>query len=312
VADATATYGDEGVVLNATVTAAAGAAEGTVTFVVTDGAATLGTVTSAVTNGTATATFPLGGLGAGTYAIRATFAGEHHPPSQGSGTLTVRKAAAALVITSGPHLALDAQGRVTVSARLTWHGGADPLAGKVVTFAAGDVTATATTDANGVATASLALPSEQYTLAASFAGDANLLPSQAATQTVIAYQVSQFVVWGGNPGGLAAGQPCQFWGAQWAKQVTGGDYRANNSFKGYADILSADGKTWTASPGGAGNPPATVARYILVIVTEHATKDGSTISGTVNGHAIVRVDAPQNYRPDPGHAGTGTIVATLP
>ena len=201
---------------------------------------------------------------------------------------------------------------MTVSARLTWHGGADPLADQIVAFAAGTVAATATTDADGVATAALTLPSEGYSLTASFTGNANLLGSRTAAQTIIAYQVTGFVIWGGNPGGLAANQPCQFWGAQWAKQVTGGDYPGNAAFKGYADILSPDGKTWAASPGGSGSPPAVIPRYILVIVTKHVRKDGATIRGTVDGYAIVRVEAPERYRPDPGHASMGTIVAKLP
>jgi PKD repeat protein len=260
-------------------------------------------------------TFALGHTYAapGTYAVAVAI--EDDDGGRGSATFTVtvdqRAAPTALIITSASQLALDDRDRVTVSARLTWRNGTDPLPGQVVAFAAGGVVATATTDADGVATATLVLPSEQYTLTASFAGDANLLPSQA-TRTVIAFQVTQFVIWGGNAGGLATGQACQFWSAQWAKQVTGGDYQANNSFKGYADILSPEGKTWAASPGGSGNPPATVGRYILVIVSEHASKDGATIRGTVDGHAIVRVDAPQHYRPDPGGAGTGIIIAKLP
>lgn len=109
-----------------------------------------------------------------------------------------------------------------------------------------------------------------------------------------------------------AGGRYQFWGAQWAKQVTGGDYQANNSFKGYADIVSPDSKTWTASPGGSDNPPAKVAPYIGVIVATRATTDGLATSGNVERLVVLKVDAPGSYRPDPGHAGTGTLVATLP
>ena len=39
------------------------------------------------------------------------------------------------------------------------------------------------------------------------------------------------------------------------------------------------------------------------------TKQGSTISGTILHIVVVQVDP--GYGPDPGHAGTGTIVATI-
>jgi hypothetical protein len=230
---------------------------------------------------------------AGDYRASASFPGDaNYLPSADSKDFTIAKAPTQLAITSAGALALDAQGRVTVTA--------------------GGVTASGTTDANGVATAKLALPSEQYMLTASFAGDNNYLPSDAAAQKLIVYQLTQFVIWGGNAGGVVTGKDYQFWGAQWAKQVTGGDYRANNSFKGYADILSPDGKTWTASPGGSGNPPATVAPYIGVIVTTHTTKDGATISGNVERIVVLKVDAPSGYQPNPGHPGTGVLVALIP
>lgn len=253
----------------------------------------------------ATATSPVG-----TYDITCTGTPANYVVTFAKGTLTVTKVPTQLAITSGGALALGADGKVTATAKLTTQNGT-PLAGKTVTFSAGSGTVSGTTNTNGVATAQLALPSAQYVLTASYAGDANYLPSQAA-QTVIAYQLTRFVIWGGNAGGVATGKTYQFWGAQWAKQVTGGDYQANSSFKGYADSLSPDGKTWTASPGGSGNPPATVAPYIGVIVATHATKGGSTISGNVDRIVVLKVDAPSSYQPNPGHAGTGVLVATLP
>lgn len=249
---------------------------------------------------------------AGSYTASASFGGDaNHTGSQGSADFAIGKIPTTLVLTSPANLQISGQGTVTVTAKLTTLGGT-PLAGKTVTFSVGGVSASGTTAANGVATATLTLPSEQYALTASFAGDNNHLPSAAAAQTIIAYQLTRFVIWGGNVGGVATGKTYQFWGAQWAKQVTGGDYRANNSFKGYADILSPDGKTWTASPGGSGNPPATVAPYIGVIVATQATKDGATTSGNVEKIVILKVDAPASYQPNPGHAGLGVLVATLP
>jgi hypothetical protein len=45
-----------------------------------------------------------------------------------------------------------------------------------------------------------------------------------------------------------------------------------------------------------------------VIVAGSVTKSGSTISGTAAKIVVVKVDP--GYAPDPGHAGTGVIVAT--
>lgn len=137
---------------------------------------------------TATPTSPVG-----SYDIACTGSPANYAATFVGGTLTVTKAPTALAITSADALALDARGQVTVVARLTWQGGT-ALAGKRVTFAAGGATTDGTTDANGVATVNLALPSERYTLTASFAGDTNHQASQAARAGVIAYQQTQFVI----------------------------------------------------------------------------------------------------------------------
>jgi hypothetical protein len=48
---------------------------------------------------------------------------------------------------------------------------------------------------------------------------------------------------------------------------------------------------------------------MAVIVTDHNSKSGATISGDTV--AIVIVQTNSGYKNDPGHAGTGTVVATL-
>jgi len=53
-----------------------------------------------------------------------------------------------------------------------------------------------------------------------------------------------------------------------------------------------------------------VPTYLAVVVTSSTTKSGSLISGNMVRLAIVRVDA--GYAGNPGHAGTGTIVAVIP
>jgi hypothetical protein len=46
-----------------------------------------------------------------------------------------------------------------------------------------------------------------------------------------------------------------------------------------------------------------------VLVTDSATKSGSTIGGHWARIVVVKVDP--GYSPNPGHPGTGTIVATF-
>jgi len=108
------------------------------------------------------------------------------------------------------------------------------------------------------------------------------------------------------------GAEVTFWGAQWSQvnAVSGG---APSSFKGFANASSsapaAIGGNWTTDPGNSSQPPNTVASYIAVMVSSTVTKSGSTISGNVVAIAIVRTDA--GYAGNPGHAGTGTVIAVI-
>src|SRR5262249_14180796 len=97
-----------------------------------------------------------------------------------------------------------------------------PIAGRTVTFSVGAVTATAVTDANGVAATTLTLGPDQLSgpssLTVAFAGDAYYEPA-FRTVAITIYLSTSFVVWGGNNGGLKLGQRVNFWGAQWSSQV---------------------------------------------------------------------------------------------
>jgi hypothetical protein len=74
--NATATYGDASVALNATVIASSTVNVGTVTYTVKDGSTTVGSVTSGtVTGGAASASFPLSGVNANSYTIEAAYSG---------------------------------------------------------------------------------------------------------------------------------------------------------------------------------------------------------------------------------------------
>jgi hypothetical protein len=69
------------------------------------------------------------------------------------------------------------------------------------------------------------------------------------------------------------------------------------------------GTTFTAQPGNSGHPADTVPEYMGVLVTSGVTQSGSTLNGTWGGIVVVHTDP--GYGPNPGHPGTGTIVATF-
>ena len=85
--------------------------------------------------------------------------------------------------------------------------------------------------------------------------------------------------------------------------------------KGFADGLApssppACGGTWTTRSGNS--PPPIVAAgipsYMGVLVSPSVTKQGATLLGSVAKIVVIKTAA--GYAPNPGHAGTGTVVAT--
>ena len=116
-----------------------------------------------------------------------------------------------------------------------------------------------------------------------------------------------FVIGDGN---AAVGSAVTFWGAQWWKlnSVSGGS--APPSFKGFALNVAPGCGGFTTDPGNSPPPPdGPVPAYINVLVTNSVQKSGKTISGTVTNIAVVQTDP--GYDGNPGHAGTGTVVALL-
>lgn len=119
----------------------------------------------------------------------------------------------------------------------------------------------------------------------------------------------QFVI--GNLTPRGANQPVQFWGAQWPKANALSGGVETNSFKGFADssTIPACGGTWTSRPGNSSAPPATLPPYMALVVSSTVTKSGSSLSGDVTQILIVKTNP--GYQGNPGHAGTGTVVAVL-
>jgi hypothetical protein len=116
-----------------------------------------------------------------------------------------------------------------------------------------------------------------------------------------------FVIGDGN---AVTETPVTFWGAQWwmANTLSGG--LAPASFKGFANTPQTSpecGTSWSTGPGNSsGPPPGPLPEFIDVIVASDITKAGPTISGDTQEVVVVKTDS--GYAPDPGHAGTGTVV----
>jgi hypothetical protein len=123
-----------------------------------------------------------------------------------------------------------------------------------------------------------------------------------------------FVIGNGN---ATVGAPVTFWGSQWwmdnSLKVADApdDLTAPASFKGFAASLDATQPLcgpFTTSTGNSPHPPAApLPSTMYVLVANSVVQSGSTISGKVVGYALVSTDP--GYDGDPGHAGTGTVVA---
>lgn len=111
----------------------------------------------------------------------------------------------------------------------------------------------------------------------------------------------------------AIGAGVTFSGAKWAKlnNLSGGPAPA--AFKGFEDTPSEGvtcGTSWSTDTGNSSDPPAgPLPTYIAVIVSSSVSQSGSTISGDTLHMVVVKTDP--GYMPDPGHPGTGTVVAQI-
>ncbi len=146
-----------------------------VTFVV-DGTTLTGTTNG---SGVATVSYPIpANLAAGNYPITVSFAGDSNDnASSGSGTLTVKAAAANPTTLTVSNVSGAVGQTVTLSATLTLTGGA-ALSGKTLTFSVdGTSVGTGVTNSAGTATKSYVIPSTltagSHTITAAFAGDSS-------------------------------------------------------------------------------------------------------------------------------------------
>lgn len=191
-----------------------------------------------------------------------------------------------------------------------------PVPTGTVTFGDGDtVLCTANLDGVGQATCTTSsLSIGLHSIIAAYNSDDNFKGSTSGplTQLVYGYAAGggSFVIGNGN---AAVGGTVTFWGAQWASLNTLSGGSAPSSFKGFANQTSSNpaacGGTWTTRPGNSPGPPSSIPSYMAVIVASSASKSGSTISGNTTRVVVVRTNP--GYDANPGHAGTGTVVAVV-
>lgn len=245
----------------------------------------------------------------GTYPVVVSFAGSGlYLPSSTSATFAVtREQTTVLAGTVG---AVVRGSTLTLTGTLL-EDGVTPIAGRALTLTLGSKTCTAITSAAGVATCTVpgTDPLGPTAVTVSFTGDAFYLPANASGSALLYAFASgggTFVV-----GDQSAVGAVTFWGAKWSKvnRVSGG--AAPDAFKGYALVAPTQcGVRWTTGPGNSPDPPAgPLPAYMAVLVTSSVAKSGPSISGTTTHIVIVKTDA--GYKDDPGHAGTGTVVATV-
>jgi hypothetical protein len=273
---------------------------------------------SSVTNASGVASCNLTpSAAAGPYTVTATFtADSQYAGSTATATFTVGKEETTISFTAGSPTLIPNGRAVTLSATLL-EDGTTPLvpAVQTVTFTLGTGTAaqtcSGTTNAAGLASCTVSSANQPLgptTVAVNFAGDSHY-PAASASEPVILFAfLSQGSMIVGN-GNTATGTAVEFWGSDWSAKNTLSGGAAPSSFKGFADNSQQTcGGTWSTKPGNSSKPPDTLPSYMGVVASSAVTQSGSTISG--DGPVIVVVSTNPGYDANPGHPGTGTVIAT--
>jgi hypothetical protein len=173
-------------------------------------------------------------------------------------------------------------------------------------------TGSGTTNASGQATFSyVGVATGTDTVSATVTNTAGSIPSSntvAVNWIAFAPGGGAFVI-----GDLedVSGAQAYWWGAQWWKTDHLGSGLAPASFKGFENGNASPwcGQAWTTRPGNSSKPPKAVPPVMAVLVASHITKNGPVISGDIVH--IVLVQTNRGYAANPGHIGTGKIIATI-
>ncbi|HVS31410.1 MAG TPA: BACON domain-containing protein [Thermoanaerobaculia bacterium] len=206
-------------------------------------------------------------------------------------------------------------GSASLSAILRDESGA-PIADRTLTLTLGEgehaQTCSATTDSSGHGQCSIdtvSQPSGPGMVMATFDGDDVYLSSSAAAPTLIYAFVGggHFVIGDTN---ATVGRNVTFWSSQWWKlnSLSGGAPRS--AFKGFAESSTETcGSQWSSDPGNSAPPPAAVPEYLAVLASSRMQANGSRLEGDVV--KIVVVQTNPGYAGNPGHPGTGVVVAVI-
>jgi uncharacterized repeat protein (TIGR01451 family) len=250
---------------------------------------------------------------AGPYTITADFAGDTkyaHSATSSPFAVTKEQTVTTYTGASGPIL----NGSTITLSGVLKEDGVTPISSRTLTLKLGATqSCTATTNGAGSASCTVVVsqPLGPGTVSANFAGDAYYLPSSDSKTTTI------YAAAPGGSGAFVIGDQSAtgsvtFWDSQWwssSNNVSGG---AQSSFKGFAKLPATPtcGSTFSTDPGNSAPPPAgPLPAYMSIIVASKVTKTGSTISGSIVHIVVVRTNA--GYDSNPGHPGTGTVVATI-
>ncbi len=258
----------------------------------------------------------------GSYTVTASFAGDSvYGASSDSTPFDLTREETTLTYT-GPTVILANASSLTVSATLLEDGAVPPSpSGQTVTFTLGAQSCSGTTDASGAASCTISPVSSQLgnqTVTSVFAGDAYYLPSSDSDEVVVFAFPSRGAFTLGDLTAAGAGSSTvTWWSHSWSSLNRLSAGQTPSSFKGFASGVTLPqmsppelcGTTFTAQPGNSGHPPDTVPEYMGVLVTSSVTQAGSTLNGSWGSIVVVHTDP--GYGPNPGHPGTGTIVATF-
>jgi kumamolisin len=231
---------------------------------------------------------------------------------------------------TGPTVILTSGSPATLTAKLVEDGANDndgdggspgPIPAETVTLAIGAQTCTGTTEPSGDVSCtipSVSVPLGPELVGAEFAGDAYYQPA-SETKAAIAFAFPSRGAFTLGDNSVAAALPLTtvvWWADDWSTENSLSGGFAPAAFKGFVANVALPTSTppapcagpWTSRTGNSSSPPASVPSYMGVLVPSSVTQSGSTISGDTTKIVVVKTEP--GYAPDPGHHGTGTIVAT--
>jgi hypothetical protein len=271
----------------------------------------------------------------GTYTLATSFAGDiDYIPASDTASFAVTPEETTTTYT-GPTVILASSGAATLTARLQEDGandtegdngaGVPPVpSGQLVKLSLGSQSCTGTADPSGDVQCTInpvSVPLGPEPLRAEFFGDAYYQPSSDTSKTAIVFAFPSRGDYVLGDVTVAAATPTTtvtWWSDSWSALNTLSGGAAPLSFKGFASTVTTlpttspanvCGTTFKTLPGNSPPPTSGVPSYMGVLVSSSVAKSGNEIDGTWGKIVVVKTNA--GYAPNPGHPGTGQIIATF-